>query len=89
MELDLALDREGVTLQPSDSSDLLDESAWLQQLEHWLNDICGDSSLDCPTLVRSAEELSLGLRFTDDASLAAMLALQERLIGDGWSGPPG
>ena len=52
MELDLALDREGVTLQPSDSSDLLDETAWLQQLEHWLNGICGDASLDCPTLVR-------------------------------------
>ena len=34
MELDLALDREGVTLQPSDSTDLLDETAWLQQLEH-------------------------------------------------------
>jgi len=70
MELDLALDREGVTLQPSDSSDLLDESAWLQQLKHWLNGICGDASLDCPTLVRSAEELSLGLRFTDDATIA-------------------
>ena len=51
MELDLALDREGVTLQPSDSSDLLDETAWLQQLEHWLNGICGDASLDCPTSV--------------------------------------
>ena len=53
MELDLALDREGVMLQPSDSSDLLDETAWLQQLEHWLNGICGDASLDCPTLVLS------------------------------------
>ena len=64
MELDLALDREGVTLQPSDSSDLLDQTAWLQQLEHWLIGICGDASLDCPTLVRAAKELSLGLRFT-------------------------
>ena len=33
MELDLALDREGVTLQPSESGDLLDETAWLQQLQ--------------------------------------------------------
>jgi len=72
MELDLALDREGVTLQPSDSNDLLDETAWLQQLEHWLNCICGDSSLNCPTLVSSAEELSLGLRFTDDASICEL-----------------
>ena len=70
MELDLALDREGVTLQPSDSTDLLDETAWLQQLERWLNSICGDSSLDCPTLVRAAKELSLGLSFTDDAEIA-------------------
>ena len=70
MELDLALDREGVVLQASDSSDLLDETVWLQQLERWLNNVCGDTSLDCPTLVRSAEELSLGLRFTDDANIA-------------------
>ena len=72
MELDLALDREGVTLQHSDSTDLLDETAWLQQLKHWLNSICGDESLDCPTLVRAAEELSLGLRFTDDATITAL-----------------
>ena len=70
MELDLALDREGVTLQPSESGDLLDETAWLQQLEHWLNGICGDSNLDYPALVGSAKELSLGLRFTDDANIA-------------------
>ena len=70
MELDLALDREGAELQPSDNSDLLDETVWLQQLERWLSNLCGDSSLDCPTLVRSADELSLGLRFTDDANIA-------------------
>ena len=72
MDLDLALDRERVMLQPSDRTDLLDETAWLQQLKHWLNGICGDASLDCPTLVRSAEELSLGLRFTDDACIAEL-----------------
>ena len=72
MELDLALDREGVTLQASDRSDLLDETVWLQQLDHWLSCLCGDSSLDCPSLVRSAQELSLGLRFTDDASIAEL-----------------
>ena len=70
MELDLALDQERVALKPSDSAELLDETVWLQQLEHWLNGICGDSHLDCPALVRSAEELSLGLRFTDDANIA-------------------
>ena len=70
MELDLALDQEGVALQPSDSADLLDETVWLQQLERWLNSLCGDESLDCPSLVRSAEELSLGLRFTDDGAIA-------------------
>ena len=72
MELDLALDREVVALQPSDSSDLLDQTVWLQQLERWLSSLCGDSRLDCPSLVRSAEELSLGLRFTDDASIAEL-----------------
>ena len=72
MELDLALDREGVALQPSDSNDLLDDTVWIQQLELWLSSLCKDSSLNCPTLVRSADELSLGLRFTDDASIAAL-----------------
>ena len=72
MELDLALDQEGAALQPSDSIDLLDETIWRQQLEHWLSSLCGDSSLDCPSLVRSADELSLGLRFTDDTSIAAL-----------------
>ena len=70
MELDLALDREEGALQASESGDLLDETVWLQQLEHWLKIVCRDESLDCPTLVRSAEELSLGLRFTDDANIA-------------------
>jgi len=72
MELDLALDQEGVALEPSDSSDLLDETAWLQQLKYWLNCICRDERLDCPSLVRGAEELSLGLRFTDDTSIAEL-----------------
>tara|TARA_Y100000991_G_scaffold79868_1_gene60193 strand:- start:355 stop:873 length:519 start_codon:yes stop_codon:yes gene_type:complete len=72
MELDLALDREGVTLQPSDSDDLLEDTVWIQQLEQWLSSLRKDSSLNCPTLVRSADELSLGLRFTDDASIAAL-----------------
>jgi probable rRNA maturation factor len=31
----------------------------------------------------------LGWDHPDDDSLAAMLALQERLLGDGWSGEPG
>jgi probable rRNA maturation factor len=72
MDLDLALDLEGVALHSSDRTDLLDETAWVQQLERWLNSLCGDSRVDCPPLVRTAEELSLGLRFTDDASIAAL-----------------
>jgi hypothetical protein len=39
-------------------------------LKRWLNSFCRDKSLDCPSLVRAAEELSLGLRFTDDANIA-------------------
>ena len=81
MELDLALDGEGVTLQPSDSSDLLDETAWLQQLERWLNSICGDSSLDCPTLVRAAEELSLGLHQIEGEAVVVVDDQQHLRIG--------
>ena len=72
MELDLALDREEGALQPSEIGDLLNETAWRQQLERWLKIICRDESLDCPTLVRSAEELSLGLRFTDDSTITTL-----------------
>ena len=70
MELDLALDRNEAPLEPCDASDLLDETAWSQQVEQWPTTLCGDSRLDCPTLVRTAEELSLGLRFTDDVAIA-------------------
>ena len=47
MELDLALNQEGVALQPSDSADLLDDTVWIQQLERWLSSLCKDSSLNC------------------------------------------
>ena len=72
MELDLALNREGVTLQPSDHPDLLAESIWSRRLNQWIEAISNDAALACPGLVQEAEEVSLGLRFTDDTTIAEL-----------------
>ena len=72
MELDLALDREGVTLQPSDHPDLLAESIWSRRLNQWIEAISNDAALACPGSVQEAEEVSLGLRFTDDTTIAEL-----------------
>ena len=66
MELDLALDAAGVDLGGDDPADLLDPTLWDSTLRTWLDHVRGDADLSCPVVVRRAEEISLGLRFTDD-----------------------
>ena len=66
MELDLALDTAGVELERTDPADLLDPTRWDSTLRTWLDHVRGDGDLNCPMVVRRAEEISLGLRFTDD-----------------------
>ena len=66
MELDLALDAAGVDLGGDDPADLLDPTLWDSTLRTWLDHVRGDAYLSCPVVVRRAEEISLGLRFTDD-----------------------
>ena len=74
MELDLALDAGSVGLTSHEPSDLLDARGWHIRLQTWITVLRSDSSLHCPDLVRRADEVSLGLRFTDDASIQELNA---------------
>ena len=71
MELDLALDAAG-PWSPEDPSPLADIQTWQTTLLVWIQTICSNPSLPCPAVVRQAEELCLGLRFTDDATITAL-----------------
>lgn len=72
MKLDLALDISAINLSCHDPRDLLAPSLWDNTMFTWLEHIRRNSDLNCPTLVRSAKEISLGLRFTDDATIAEL-----------------
>ena len=69
MELDLALDADG-PWAPEDPASLAELQTWQIILMYWLQTICTNTSLPCPAVVRQANELCLGLRFTDDATIA-------------------
>ena len=72
MELDLALDAGTVHLNRRDPPDLFDYHVWATTLLTWIERVRQDSAMSCPALVRRAEEISLGLRFTDDASICEL-----------------
>ena len=72
MELDLALDAAAVHLNRRDPPDLFDPFTWETTLQTWLESVRQDSAINGPALVRRAEEISLGLRFTDDASICEL-----------------
>ena len=64
MSLDLALDV-GPGLKPG-------RIQWPEQLISWIEAVRSDAQLTCPQAVRTAEEVSLGLRFTDDSTIAEL-----------------
>ena len=72
MELDLALDAAAVHLNREDPGDLFDPDRWESTLLTWLEHMRSAQELSCPALVRRAEEISLGLRFTDDATICEL-----------------
>jgi len=74
MELDLALDAAAAPWSPNDPAHLSDETAWHQELKGWIQTIRSNPSLTCPDAVRRADEVSLGLRFTDDATITELNA---------------
>ena len=72
MELDLALDAAAVHLNRLDPAGLFDPMVWETTLLTWLEQVRSDSELSCPAIVRRADEISLGLRFTDDATICEL-----------------
>ena len=55
-----------------------DELIWNAALIKWVDHIRGDRSIPCPQVVRDCAEISLGLRFTDDAAIAVVIVHGER-----------
>ena len=64
ISLDLALD-----IGPGLQSGTI---PWPEQLICWIEAVRTDAELSCPQPLRSAEDVSLGLRFTDDSAIAEL-----------------
>ncbi len=75
IELDLAFDAEALTLNDGASGELGDERFWARDLRLWIETMRGDLSSHCPSSLRTADEVSLGLRFTDDATIRELNGL--------------
>ena len=71
MELDLALDADG-PWGPEDPTSLEELQTWQTILMDWIHTICTTPSLPCPAVVCQADEVSLGLRFTDDSTITTL-----------------
>ena len=72
MELDLSLDASGVGIPVPLNGTLLTHATWVSVLQQWIELIRSNPDLSCPSVVRQAPEVSLGLRFTDDAGIAEL-----------------
>ena len=72
MELDLSLDASGVDIDGPHDGNLLSSATWAPVLLQWIEHVRSNPDLSCPSVVRLAPEVSLGLRFTDDAGIAEL-----------------
>ena len=72
MQLDLALDAATGMLPASESATLITAKTWEPLLLQWITAIRANRDLPCPGLIRQADEVSLGLRFTDDATITEL-----------------
>ena len=72
MELDLSLDASGVGISEPLNGTLLTHATWVSVLQQWIEFIRSNPDLSCPSVVRQAPEVSLGLRFTDDAGITEL-----------------
>ena len=69
IELDLAFDAEALTLTRDAPGELVDEGLWTRDLRLWIETMRMDPSIPCPASLRRADEVSLGLRFTNDSTI--------------------
>ena len=72
MELDLSLDANGLEIQDPHHETLLSNATWEPALQQWIEHVRTNPNLCCPSVVRQAAEVSLGLRFTNDAGIAEL-----------------
>ena len=72
MELDLSLDASGVDIDGPHDGSLLSNTTWAPALLQWIEHVRSNPDFSCPSVVRLAPEVSLGLRFTDDAGIAEL-----------------
>ena len=72
MELDLSLDASGVEIPGPLKGSLLSHTTWAPVLQQWIELVRSTPDLSCPSVVRQAPEVSLGLRFTDDAGITKL-----------------
>lgn len=72
MELDLSLDASGVEIQGPLNGSLFSNDSWVPVLQQWIELVRSTPDLSCPSVVRQAPEVSLGLRFTDDAGITEL-----------------
>lgn len=72
MELDLSLDASGVEVPGPLKGTLLSQTTWARVLQQWIELVRSTPDLSCPSVVRQAPEISLGLRFTDDAGITEL-----------------
>jgi probable rRNA maturation factor len=72
MELDLSLDASGVEIPEPLNGSLFSHDGWVSILQQWIELVRSNPDLSCPSVVREAPEVSLGLRFTDDAGITEL-----------------
>jgi probable rRNA maturation factor len=72
MELDLSLDASGVEIPGPLNETLFSHATWVQVLQNWIELVRSNPELSCPSVVREAPEVSLGLHFTNDAGIAEL-----------------
>ena len=81
MELDLSLDANGLEMQDPLHRTLLSNATWEPALLQWIDHVRSNPDLSCPSVVRLAPEVSLGLRFTDDAGIAELNSQWRQITG--------
>ena len=81
MELDLSLDASGVDVDGPHDGSLLSNATWAPVLLQWIEHVRSNPDLSCPSVVRLAPEVSLGLRFTDDAGIAELNSQWRQKLG--------
>ena len=81
MDLDLSLDASGVEIPEPLNGSLFSHDSWVSVLQQWIELVRSNPDLSCPSVVRQAPEVSLGLHFTNDAGIAELNSQWRHKLG--------